>query len=55
MKQETMGVTVASARPYANHLHLTPDRTTPAPHHKIFYTLDALPDTQPTVSKTEDR
>jgi len=26
MKQEMMGVAVASARPYANHLHLTPDR-----------------------------
>jgi len=25
--------------------------TTPAPHHSIFYRLDALPDTQPTVSK----
>ena len=28
---------VASAGPYANSLHLTPDRiTTPAPHHSIF-------------------
>ena len=33
-----MGVAVASAEPYANHLHLTPDRTTPAPHHSIFFT-----------------
>jgi len=26
MKQEMMGVAVASARPHANHLHLAPDR-----------------------------
>jgi len=26
MKQEMMGVAVASAGPYANHLHLVPDR-----------------------------
>jgi len=25
--------------------------TTPAPHHSVFYRLDALPATQPTVSK----
>ena len=25
--------------------------TTPAPHHSLFYRLDALPATQPTVSK----
>jgi len=25
--------------------------TTPTPHHSIFYRPDALPDTQPTVSK----
>ena len=28
---------VASAGPYANKMHLTPDRmTTPAPHHSVF-------------------
>jgi len=37
---------VASAGPYANNMHLTPDITTPSPHHSIF-----LPDTQPTASK----
>jgi len=36
MKQEMMGVAVASARPYANHLHLTPDITIPVPHHSVF-------------------
>jgi len=39
---------VASAGPYANNLHLTPD--TPTPRHSIFYRPDALPDAQP-VSK----
>jgi len=37
------GVAVASAR--------SRQITTPAPHHSIFYRLDALPDTQSTVSK----
>jgi len=26
-------------------------RTTPAPHHSVFYRLDALPAAQPTASK----
>ena len=31
---------------------LAPDRiTTPAPHHSVFYRLDALPAAQPTASK----
>ena len=30
---------------------LTPDITTPASHHLIFYRTDALPDAKPTVSK----
>ena len=49
-----VGVTVASAGPYAVHSHLDPDRgrlTTPAPHHSIFHRPDALPDAQPAVSK----
>jgi len=28
------GMALASAGPYANHLHLTPD--TPVPHHSVF-------------------
>ena len=43
---------VASAGPYANNLHLDPDRK---PHQHLitqfFYRPDALPDAQPTVSK----
>jgi len=41
-------VKVASAEPYANRSRQI---TTPAPHHSIFYGPDALPDSQPTVSK----
>jgi len=56
MKQRDDGVAVASAGPYAHHLHV-------APYHSIFYRLDVLPDAQvdtvgsigwaaqPTVSK----
>jgi len=52
MKQEMMGLAVASAGPHANHLHLTSDVTMPAHHHSIFYySRDALPDVQSTVSK----
>jgi len=29
-------VAVASAGPYANHLHLAPDRTMPAHHDSVF-------------------
>jgi len=39
-------MTVASAGPYANDLHLASHRTT----QSIFYRPDALPDTPPTVS-----
>jgi len=30
---------------------LQTDKTTPAPHYSVFYRPDALPATQPTVSK----
>jgi len=45
-------VAVSSAGPYANHLHLTPERQK-CQHlnTQIFYRPDALPDAQPTVSK----
>jgi len=38
MRQEMMGFwdAVASAGPYANNLHLAPDKYTPTPHHSIF-------------------
>jgi len=45
---------VASAGPYANHLHLASDRlpgTMPAPKGAIFYRPDAYPDAQPAVLK----
>ena len=32
-------------------VHLAPDISAPAPHHSVFYRPDALPVTQPTVSK----
>ena len=42
---------VASAGPYANNLHLAPDRQ-PHQHPSLnFYRQDALPDAQQTVSK----
>jgi len=46
------GMAVASAGPYANHLHLVPDRqqrqhlTT-----QVFYRPDALPAAKPTASR----
>jgi len=48
-RDDEVGVT--SAEPYANHLHLAPDRQ-PCQHHitQILYRPDTLPDTQPTVS-----
>jgi len=37
MKEKNDGVTVASAGPYTNHLHLAPNGTTmPEPHHSVF-------------------
>jgi len=39
---------VATAGPYANNLHLTPDINTASLN---VYRPDALPDAQPTVSK----
>ena len=41
-------VTVASAGPYAP---CSRQITTPAPHHSVFYRLDAFPAAQPTASK----
>ena len=43
-------VTVSSAGPYANHLHLAAYITMPAPHHSIFYRQDHLPHGRPTNS-----
>jgi len=43
-----LGDIIASPGPYANNLHLTTDTNTSSLN---FYTLDALPDAQPTVSK----
>jgi len=53
-----MGVPVASAGPYADHLvskylyapHSRHTTITASPHHSIFLQADALPDAQPTVS-----
>ena len=45
---------VASAGPYANNLHLAPDRQTDVDQHLIaqfLQSIDALPDAQPTMSK----
>jgi len=42
---------VASAGPYAKHLHLAPNRYHASTSPLNFYRPDALPDTQPTVSK----
>jgi len=53
MRQKMMGLgdEVASAGPYANNLHLTPDDNHNSTSSLDFYRLDALPDTEPTVSK----
>jgi len=56
MRQEIMGfgMAVASAEPYANSLHLTPELQTDNHTNTSslnFYRPDALPDAQPTVSK----
>ena len=46
------GDAVASAGPYANNLHLAPDRQTNQNLiTQSLYRPDALPDAQPTVSK----
>ena len=43
---------VASVGPYANNLHLAPDRDNHTNTSSLsFYRPDALPDAQPTVSK----
>jgi len=50
-KKQGFGIAVASAGPYANNLHLAPDRQ---PHQHLitqFYWPDALPGAKPTVSK----
>jgi len=56
MRQEMMGFwqAVASAGPYANNLHLTPELQTDNYTNTSslnFYKPDAVPDAQPTVSK----
>ena len=38
---------MASARPYANNLHFSPDQPTPTPLRSIFTGQDALPAAQP--------
>jgi len=40
------GVAVASSRPYANHLHFTPDRYHASLIAQFFYRLHALPSNQ---------
>ena len=50
LKQETVsgsGISwvICKSAPHSNQI------TTPAPHHSVFYRLDALPAAQPTVSK----
>ena len=45
------GMAAASAGPHANNLHLAAEITTSTTHHSNFYTPDALPDAQQTVSK----
>jgi len=45
------GMAVTAVEPYAHHLHLASDITTPAFHHSVFYGPDALSAAQPTVSK----
>ena len=50
MKQETVsgsGISWAICKS----AHCSRQITTPAPHHSVFYRPDALPATQPTVSK----
>ena len=50
LKQETVsgsGISWAICKS----AHRSRQVTTPAPHHSVFYRLDALPATQPTVSK----
>jgi len=53
LKQETVSGPVASAGPYANHLHLAPDRLTmPVPHHSVFTgQMPFLPPNQQCQSK----
>jgi len=54
MRQEIAGFgdAMASAGPYANNLHLAPDRQTNQNLiTQSLYRPDALPDAQPTVSK----
>jgi len=52
MRQEMMGFwnAAASARPYANNLHLAPDNHTKT-SSLSFYRPDALPDAQPRAPK----
>jgi len=47
------GMAVASAGPYANHLHLAPDKLKCQYLTTSFYRLDALPAAQPQCQSTE--
>jgi len=49
MKEDYDGMAVASAGPYANHLHLAPEWGQ-TDHHSTFYRLDVLPDAQTMVT-----
>jgi len=51
LEQEMMGVAVASAGPYANHLHLAPDKQHASTPPLSFYKPDTFPAAQPTASK----
>jgi len=43
MKQEMIGVVVASGEPHTNHLHLAPDITMLAPHQLLaFYVMSVI-------------
>jgi len=46
MKQQMMGVALASDEPYENRSQFAADVAMPAPHHSVFYRLDALPNAQ---------
>jgi len=54
LKQETVsgsGISWAICKSAPDSSHIT----MPAPHHSVFYRLDALSATKPTVSKTEGK
>jgi len=51
MKQEMMGGSGIRWTICKSFTPCSRQITMPAPHHLIFYRLDALPDAEPTVSK----